>query len=236
MLQKRYIPLRKLQNTDFKSLLDRMFTVCIILIINAFTIADNIQEVLLYGLFGITALWIWIEPEYYPNCLPKELLLCPMTHKERKKYLYRHYWDKIMRNMLVVLIEVGILLAFRKIQLFGIGLLLLNQFLFSLVSHLYLDISHIVKTQKTKANALRGYVASRVIYLCIGIITGLCVIDYVIGHSKEITMGVYIMLGLQLITSIFLVARYSKPLFECGLESRLIGSNEVAKKRSKKAE
>lgn len=232
MKRKSYIPLRKLQPTDFKEDFQTICVVFGITIINMWS--ENLKEILTYYILMGNMIWILLSSKTYPNALTKELYLCPMTKGEQKKYLLKHYREKIIGNMLIATGVNFLFVAIGWMQTTGMTLLLVSQLLINLTSHLYMDTSEIRRSHRSEEYSIKGYEVSRNSLIGIGLICWLILFFDAVEGAKELSAGVLITISIQAVTSLLFLKVYSKPLFECGMDSELNYLHEVGKKEVKK--
>ena len=236
MKGKRYIPLKKIQSIRLTEILKNMSSYYCIFATSMIWGFDDIQlkQMVFVFILLINLIWIYVSSTSYPNCLTKELFLCPMTLRERKRYLLRHYWDKTIKNMLIFLIGSTLMVVMGWMNRLGAGLLFMSQLLMNLTAHLHLDIGKIQQQSKKKMKDLKGYSVSRAIMLFVGIFTWSIIAEYAIWDGWEFNLIICILMSIQVIASLTFIGVYSKPLFECGINSELVYLQQGTKEGVKK--
>lgn len=194
----------------------------------------NIKELLLRYILTINMFWIIISSQYYPNCLTKELFLCPMTKREQKSYLLRHYREKIIWNMLITIGFCCLFVAAKYMHILGMILLVVSQLLINLTSHLYIDTSEIQRAYRSRKHVLKGYEISRIIMVGVGGIAWIIILFYAIEASSKLSIGMLIIISIQVLASLYFLKVYSKPLFEYGMNSEEMSDMKVPRRELRK--
>ena len=195
----------------------------------------HLDEMIPFYILIIIIAWSYGSSTTHPNCLNKEIFLCPMTKEEQKKYLLRHYWSKIAKNMVVATVFSGVLVVVKWMSFPGFLCLMSSQFLINVVAHLHLEISTVEKKYSSKAfEQLKDYGIARGIVWIIGIVSWFVTLQYATEGKWLLRNGMIVALSIQLMASLAFIKAYRKPLFRCAMDSELIYLYENDKKGAKK--
>ena len=230
MKKKVYISLKKLQAIDRKEAILTILYMYFIVFLNLITRSDHINQLIPDYILVANMVWIFVSSKNYPNCLNKELFLCPMTKEEQKYYLVRHYRKKIMCNMGIYIGCSSIFVAIGWMNLSGMFALMLSQFLLNITSHIHVDTSAIEKKYNSEAYGLKNYEGSRIGLILISILAWAVIRFYAIYGSKILGIAMIMALSVQVLASFYFLKRYSKPIFEYATNSEMIYLQQVDKK------
>lgn len=160
--------------------------------------AESFRQILAYYVLMLPVAFELFAVPLHPFALPKIMYLCPMTEQERREYLVKSYWMKVLFPCIVELVVVIGLAVTGWYNNF-----LLGQF-FTLNTMLVLSVSLQTRTMGAEFNMAtskeRWETAALVILLfqIIFLIAGVTEWEECSGAAKVICVGVLVLLDLPL--------------------------------------
>ena len=216
-IRKGHMPLKQLSLREHGKL-SNYFSFVYLLIMPAIWYDESLKAIGACYSLGIVMLISLVVSRLYPNCLTKEMLLCPLSQSERKYYLIRHYWNKVLANIALYIIVGSILLWYQMIHLKGFLVLGIHCILWSLTNHIYVDTTALEKSNTNRGKRSKNCMAWQVTTEIIGIFCWLIDFGYAIDDHNttfdEVIVAIEIVV--QLLLSIKVIKRYGRILFEYG--------------------